>query len=295
MLKKVAILTVVFSVSAPALAWLGPGHELATRTALVAASKDLPAFFRQGADLAAHCSRDPDLFTKPIAAPELHATEAPDHYFDIELVQDMKLPGDRYQFLEILCQRKLKPSQVGMLPYAVMEWTERLAVALAEHRKWPNDPLIQQKCLVYAGLLAHYGADLCMPLHTTIHYDGRTKIGEKSPRTGIHLKVDALVQKSGLTAEQAAENLQPKPLDSLLPGILGRFAESHALVNSAYELEKALPDAEKPIAESDKAVRDFSRSRLKAAAEFIASLYLTAWRDSEKIKLPDWHQRPENK
>ncbi len=58
------------------------------------------------------------------------------------------------------------------------------------------------KCLVYAGRLAHYAADLEQPLHTTVDYDGRTQAAKdaknktfKSPHTGIHTKVDALPTK----------------------------------------------------------------------------------------------------
>jgi hypothetical protein len=33
------------------------------------------------------------------------------------------------------------------------------------------------------------------------------------------------------------------------------------------------------------------RERYRAAASFTASLYYTAWCDSEKFPLPDWHKR----
>src|SRR5581483_6890740 len=96
--------------------------------------------------------------------------EGPEHYLDSELLKDRPLPPTRYRFIALCAELNLDPSKVGLVPYAIAEGTERLAIAFAEHRKWPQNPYIQQKALVYAGRLAHYSCDLCMPLHTTIDH-----------------------------------------------------------------------------------------------------------------------------
>ena len=72
--------------------------------------------------------------------------------------------------------------------YAVAEWTEKLALAFAQHRRWPENTLVQAECLLTAASLAHYAQDLCQPLHTSVHFDGRALEGGKSPRSGIHEK-----------------------------------------------------------------------------------------------------------
>jgi hypothetical protein len=97
------------------------------------------------------------------------------------------------------------------LPYAIAEWTERLSIAFAEHRKYPANPYIQNKCLVYAGFLAHYAQDLCMPLHTTIHHDGRANPDGSTPKTGIHPRVDSLVEKLDMQPAQLAANQRVWP------------------------------------------------------------------------------------
>ncbi|MCJ7543377.1 MAG: hypothetical protein MUP47_02235, partial [Phycisphaerae bacterium] len=209
--------------------------------------------------------------------------------FDIELLEGRPVPPTRYEFVEFCAQRGLKPAQVGLLPYAITEWTQRLTVAFAEHRRWPSDPAIQVKCLVYAGLLAHYAVDCCQPLHTTIHWDGRALEGGRSPRSGIHARVDALPAKLTLTPAELIEGLKAEAVEELFPAILAEIQRSHALVERVYELEAQLPpmESDPPLAPE---VAAFAQERMRAAAIFTASLYLTAWRDSAKIEIPDWHR-----
>lgn len=305
--RSVILAAAVFLTSAtPAWAWHGKGHYDATLLALRAVRTDgnLPAFFHAGADTVAHSSLDPDNFTRPIAPDVLHRAESPEHFFDIELLADANMPANRYEFIDLCYRRKLKPNRVGLLPYAVTEWTQRLTVALAEHRKYPENPAIRAKCLLHAGMLAHYAADLCQPLHVTIHYDGRVTAGGKSPRSGIHAKVDALLGKltgdanapsprHAFDANALLTGLHPVAFEAVLPAAMAELRKSSALVDLVYELEKQIPAEADPIAPGSR-VEKFSAERMRAAAGFIASLYLTAWRDSAAIKLPWWYRRPYN-
>jgi len=320
---------VVLTCGAAAQAWHGKGHYDATMLALRAARADgnLPAFLAAGAGTVAHASLDPDNFTRPIAPEALHKAESPEHYFDFDVEQlsgtplartplaDANIPADRYAFIDLCCARGVKPNHVGLLPYAVTEWTQRLTVALAEHRKYPADPAIQAKCLLYAGLLSHYAADMCQPLHVTIHYDGRADPDGKSPRSGIHAKVDALLGKlladantpaarpnSGTNAPPARPALDANTLlaevslaafEAVLPAVMAEIRRSSALVGRLYELEKQLPAETDPIVPGS-AVEKFTIDRMRAAATFIASLYVTAWQDSAAIELPWWYRRPYN-
>jgi hypothetical protein len=287
----ICVAAVLAAMATQAYAWHAPGHDMATCTAVGATEGEMPEFFTKGTDTIAHCSADPDTFTRPIAGKTLHDAEAPEHYFDVEVLPGVILPPSRYDFLEIVYGKKLKPASVGLLPYAVTEWTQRLTVALAEHRKWPDNPAIRQKCLVYAGLLSHYAEDLCQPLHTTIHHDGRAKPDGSSPKTGIHSKVDALIGKLHAPAKEVAAQIKPAACDDVFAAVLAEIDASHKLVDRVYELEKDLPAYEQPIA-ADSPAQAFATDRLKETARFTASLYLTAWKDSQKVKFPDWHQRP---
>lgn len=272
---------------ATTFAWHGPGHDRIARQAVRALPGELPAFFRAGADAIAGSSLDPDLFNRPVATQPLSAAEGPEHYFDIENVPDLdKLPPTRYEFLESVFARKLKVTDTGLLPYAITEWTQRLALAFAEHRAWPDDQPIQRKCLVYAGILAHYSGDLCQPLHTTIHHDGRIIKGQPRER-GIHTKMDAALGK----LDPADVDVRCAPFDDVMAAAVAEIKRSHALVNRVYELEGELPAYRDPLDQKSR-MADLLRERLATSARFTASLYLTAWRDSAKIKFPDWHRRP---
>jgi hypothetical protein len=286
-----AWLAIAAACSSPAWAWHEEGHQSASRWAVAALGKDsMPEFFLAGAGAIAHESVDPDLFMRPIAPPELADAESPEHHFDVELLEGNAPPPPRYEYLAFCAARKIDPRKAGLLPFAVTEWTQRLTVALAEHRKWPDNPLIQQKCLLYAGILSHYGADLCQPLHTTIHYDGRAGADGNTPHSGIHNKVDALLGKLVRDANRPPADPKPAPFDNVMAAVLTEVAASHALVEKVYELEKDLPAYEAPLVADSPAGR-FADERLWACARFVASLYLTAWRDSQKIKLPAWHHR----
>lgn len=271
-----------------AQAWHAPGHELAVRLALRSLPEEAPAFLREGGALTGHVSVDPDLF-RPRALPQLRSAEAPEHYFDMELLEGATLPPTRYDLLRLCFERDLDPTKVGTLPYAVAEWTQRLAVALAEHRKWPDNAHVRAKSLVYAGLLSHYAADLTMPLHTTVHFDGRVGPDGRSPRTGIHQRADALLHKAP-EPESLLARVRPQAMDDLWQGVLAELNASHALVDKVYELEASMPDLEAPL-EPGTPVAAFAQERLVATSRFLGSLYLTAWELSGELSVPGWLER----
>jgi len=271
------------------LAWHGPGHIRATTLAGEAVKADMPAFFTAGIETVAHCAADPDLF-RLRDNPELRDAEVPEHFIDLELLESEKLPRTRSEFVALCARRKLDPAKVGALPYAIVEWTQRLTIALAEHRRWPDNPHIRAKCLVYAGLLSHYAQDACQPLHTTIHYDGKAAADGTSPRSGIHAKADALIQKA--PAPAPAHKAKPAAFDDLFASVVARVRDSHRLVEEVYQIGDAFSvlDGEAPLPAGSPAAA-FASERLTACADFTASLYLTAWRNSAKLELPEWHKR----
>lgn len=283
------VLVLAAALAQPAGAWWPEGHSVIAEGAVLALPADVPAWFREGGALVGHLAQDPDVAKNP-GAPILRNGEEPEHFLDLELLKGKPIPANRHLFLKLCAAEGVDPKDVGTLPYSVAEGTERLTVAFAEHRKWPRNASIRTKCLVYAGLLSHYSGDLCMPLHTTIHYNGRALPDGRSPRTGIHEKVDSLIERVGLKPAELAVDQTVEPLPKLMPGVLAEIERSRALIERTYELERQLPPSAgewKPSAE----VLVFTRERGKAAARFTASLYLTAWRDSESIKLPSWLKR----
>ncbi len=278
---------------APARAWWPQGHSLISEAAVRALPADVPLFFRREAALVAHCAQDLDLWKNP-ALPQVTDTEAPDHFIDWELLQGHALPPTRAEFVNLCARLKVDPQRVGFAPYAAAEWTQRLTIAFAEYRKYPRDANIQNKIGVYAGILSHYSADLCMPLHTTIDYDGRAKAGGVSPRSGIHAKIDSLPERLNLSPQSLAQKQNVQPVNDLMPAITREILLSRAQINTAYRLENQLPpdsDNQARHWKPSPKVRAWGTGRAREATRFTASLFLAAWRDSARIKLPVWLKR----
>ena len=266
--------------SGPALAWWVDGHAAQSRAAVLSLPDGVPGFFVDGGGTIAYFAADPDLAKNPNLS-LLRDAERPEHYLDLELLDGRQLPNTRAGLIELCVELNVEPSQVGSVVYAIAEWTERLTLAFAEHRKWPDVEPLKLKCLLYAGLLAHYAQDLCQPLHTTIHFDGRSREG-RSPHSGIHENVDSVVGRLKLQPGEMVSAQAIEPLVSLMPGILKELESSHLLVDRVYELEAGFGDA------ISAEVRTLAVERSKASARFTASLFLTAWKQSENTRIPDW-------
>ncbi len=276
--------------AAEARAWHGKGHHFATRIVVSVLPEDIPAFLQAGAATIAHCAIDPDTFTRPIAPSMLHKAEGPDHYLDLERLDGRPLPPTRGELMMWCGKNDVSPSKVGFLPYAVVEQAQRLTVIFAEHRKWPDNDIIQSKALIHTGYLAHYCQDLCMPLHTTIHYDGRVGADGTSPHSGIHKKVDALLSKLPADTRVRIDAQTLVPFDDIFQAAREELRKSHVLVDRTYAMALKIPAYEEPVPQEGP-VAEFVRERLRAAVTFTVRTILTAWADSEKVRLPAWHER----
>jgi hypothetical protein len=280
-LRALAALVWLASLPGAAHGWWGGGHQIMTRASLRALPGEMPVFFRTGEDLAAQVACDADLF-KDRAVRQLESAEKPEHYWDAELVGRRTPPSTRYGFLKVCADRKQDPAEVGMLPYAVVEWTQRLTMAFAEHRRWPEDPHIRAKCLVYAGMLAHYAQDLCQPLHVTVDYDGRKRPDGTVEAKGIHEWMDRLVERLPLAPDQLAVGQALRRIDAPMPAIWAEIGTSRDRLDTVYGLGAALRSG------TGGAVEALALERARAGVTFTASLYWHAWQASAAVDLPDW-------
>jgi hypothetical protein len=305
-LPLAALLLATVALSPPAAGWFTVGHARVARSAVYALPREVPRFFREGAWAIGEAAVDPDLL-KDRTLPALQAAEEPLHYLDWELLGNAALPADRWAFVALAQERRVDPKGVGLLPYSVIEGVQRLTLTFAEHRRYPENPYIQQKALVYAGWLAHYAGDLEQPLHTSVHHDGRALPDGSSPRTGIHQLVDGLFERAPIDPRALLRDLRVRSHPDAWAAVQAELASSHALVERVYELEPDLraawppapapgtpaaaapPPAPRP---PSPAVVAFAAERYRATASFLASLYLTAWEQSAKVQLPRWLERP---
>jgi len=243
-------------------------------------------------DTMVRASVQPDLM-RPRQMPMLRELEAPRHFIDLELLQGESLPSSASGYLKLLARlgtqhRGLlgpdwKLETVGVLPYALVESTQRLAALFAQLRQRPDDRDLGIMAMYQAGIMAHYAQDLCQPLHTTLHHDGRARADGSSPGSGIHRQMDALLRAVSVTRIDA----RSRAYEDLFGAVLGELAASHARVDRVYELSADLEALQKgkPI---NPALDEFGRQRFERAVRFTANLLHTAWMLSETIELPDW-------
>jgi len=273
----------------PAPAWWSGGHAIAARTGAGALPKDVPAFFRHSREALAEFSAEPDVW-KNRAAPHLDNAEWPEHFMDWELLAGRALPPLRWDYAALCADLRLNPHNVGLLPYAIAEWTERLTLAFAEYRRSPGDSAVQHKCLVYGGILAHYAADLAQPLHLTVSYDGRTSPGAPSPHTGIHDRMDALLQAARLQTRAIASEIKPVAFGDVFTSTVREITLNREEIDTVYALEADLPVVSRgqrvdPNWRPTERIHQLAMDRAREAAFVTASCWLTAWGHSAGIAL----------
>ncbi len=243
-------------------------------------------------EMVARSSIQPDLM-RPRQMPLLRELEAPRHYIDLELLQGRTLPESASDYLRLIFQLAeqgqglLRPDwrleTVGMLPYAVVEGTQRLAAIFAQLRRQPEDSNLRAIAMYQAGILAHYAQDLCQPLHTTLHHDGRARADGSSPGSGIHHQVDALLR----TVDPGPVVGKSQGFDSLFTAVVRELMQSHSQVDRVYALAGDLQRLQEDQGPSE-ALAEFGGQRYERAVRFTADLMHTAWLESEKIELPRW-------
>lgn len=269
--------------------WWAAGHTCIVRAAVSSLPADMPGFFRQGADHIAFYSMEPDLWAGR-DVPALRSSERPNHYLDLELLEGRELPPTRQEFHALCRELKLEPETVGTLPYAIREWYDRLVLAFAEYRRFPEEEAIRSKILYVAGVLSHYTADASQPLHCTVHYDGRLKPDGSSPRSGVHLQMDALPGQLGLRPEEIAPKTEVMTVENAFQAALASIRQSHRRVRLVYQVAERLPPADEPLeGEADRDVRALAVECCAAGAELTATLWCSAWIDSADVDPPAWY------
>ncbi len=270
-----------------ASAWHAEGHRQIAQGALDILPPELPEYFRSGGATLAPLALEPDLW-KTDATPVLRAGESPEHYLDSERLRLGRRTPERSAHLAALGKEGLTLTEVGALPWAIAEWTDRLALAFAQHRRHPRDGTFKVKTLIYGGILAHYSGDLVQPLHTTIHHDGWELPDGSSPKSGIHHRVDDLLGIARFDRHAARAGLEPSAYAELDAAIDTELAASHERLDALYSSMEPLLLESRTTTALPQELEAFTCERYRAGVRFLASLYLTAWQRSASLELPEW-------
>lgn len=282
-----ALLAILVALVLPlnALAWGEKGHALINQLAIDAAAPHLPEFMAASRRQLIYNSNEPDRWREePKSA--LNIAQAPDHFFDSEYWGSIStIPPDRYQFMEKVAARKIELARMGYLPYAIIENYQRLANAFRQWRHATSAvdrESARANALHYAGILGHYVGDGSQPLHLTIHFDGWAA-GNPNPQNytrvrGLHSRFEVAY----VTAAIGIANIKPKVsppqrLSNVFESVKQYLTRTFADVEPLYALEKS--GEFNPEHPQEKGTQ-FINGEMARAASMLASLWLTAWRES---------------
>jgi hypothetical protein len=269
--------------------WGNEGHQAINRVAAEKLPPDVPSFLRNAADQLTYLGSEPDRWRERTEL-ALKLSQEPDHYINLERLNGMTLPPDRYSFYLQLYEKReqtpgkpdyLLPEKVGLQPYIAMEVYERLVVAFREYRHallgHRNPEFAERDAIFYAGWLGHYVADASNPLHTTVQYNGWVGPNPKGYTTAntIHWKMEGTFVAANQKQLQFADLVvgSPRLLADPFQNYLAYLRDSHRYVEKVYQLEKAGGFDAEGTAES----REFIRRRLAAGAQMLRDMWYSAW------------------
>jgi hypothetical protein len=298
-----AVALVLAIAQPPAQGWGNEGHILINRVAAQRVPRDMPQFLRRAAGRIAYLGPEPDRWREK-TEPQLKNAQEPDHYIDLERVEDFQqFPLTRHEFYRKLEAKRAAatqnaddylPERVGLQPYITLEIYGRLKVAFREYRRLKSERKstrdAEQNAIFYAGWLGHYVADGSQPLHTTIHYNGWVGDNPKAYTTSkdIHSKFETQFVAQNLAKLQFAHLVKPPSrLRDPFSDYLRYLKDSLQQVERLYQIEKAggLEGA------GSEEARDFVRQRLAAGSQMLLNLWYTAWLESA-IPVPQWQPAP---
>ncbi|MGD2122058.1 MAG: hypothetical protein PVJ76_09960 [Gemmatimonadota bacterium] len=277
---------------AAARRWGSDGHRMAARAAHAILPSRMPDFFLEAAPQLEYLSPEPDRWRNG----DLRAMDEAwkyDHYIDLENVPPGALDApDRFEFLEALFEAGVeRPQQyVGFLPFRILELHQRLVSGFARWRMaspGSDRDWIEARILNDAGILGHYVVDAAQPHHTTIHFNGWAE-SVPNPRgfttdREFHSRFESGFVRAHITFEDLPPLMPPSPmsLGDVRKAIWDHVQASNATVEEMYELEKeyGFDPGQQPRPEA----RHFAIERLAAGAEMLASVWWTAWEESEAL------------
>jgi len=290
--RFVPLLLIVLLLANSAWPWGNEGHMMINRVAAEKLPSDVPAFLRNAVEQLTYLGPEPDRWRDKTEL-ALKLSQEPDHFIDLELIEGMTLPSDRYSYYRMLETKrqqnpaeadKFWPEKVGLQPYIAMETFERLIVAFREYRHAVRDhkstEFAERNAIFYAGWLGHYVADGANPLHTTVNYNGWTTANPNGYTTAntIHWKMEGVFVAANEKQLQFADLVPARPRDLKNPfqDYLSYLWKSHSYVEQVYQLEKAGGFEGAGTAES----RQFIEQRMAYGATMLRDMWYTAWLDS---------------
>src|SRR5262245_51968564 len=181
LLIPIVLLAALSSLAPRQVAGWGPkGHDMTGRAAAMKLPEEMPRFFRRSVDQLAYLSPEPDRWRDRVEFDldkGMSQSSAADHFIDLELAPKKALATlvNRYDYAAEVIKSGKKPTEVGFLPYRILEFFQRARVGFRLWRAERDEKRkgwIEERIINDAGIMAHYAEDASNPHHTTVHYNG---------------------------------------------------------------------------------------------------------------------------
>ncbi len=278
------------------------------------------------AERVAFLGGEPDRWRNVTDLP-LKQFNAVDHYCDLEYIPAAGLdwatvPSFRYDFVVQFAAGRaanaknfspIDPTKntdhtrewPGFAPWAITEYFGKLrsafsALKVYEELGTPDEIMnMQANALYVMGVMGHYVGDCSQPLHTTKHHNGWVGDNPQGYTTwsGLHSWVDGgIIAKAGIRTPQLTPRVtpaqgltltaRPDGRDPLFVAVVEYLQAQHRQVEPLYQLEKAGKLGQNELPMTDEA-RKFVEARLLEGGQMLASVWLTAWRNT----VPDTYLR----
>ena len=250
---------------------------------------DMPAFFRAAAPQLAYLNPEPDRWkdrAERTLDPALEGGTSSDHYIDMDLATPSVLKAalaapNRFAFSDTLRAAGIAANTMGLLPFAILEQTQRLRGDFRLWRIAPDSTVrawIEARIIDDAGILGHFVTDGSNPHHTTKHHNGWVGENPKGYTSDnrFHSRFESAYVQAHITLPDVlgAMSHAPKVLPNVRDGVVAYLATSFGQLDRLYEIDKGTPfQAETSTAEQ----KAFAAARLAAGAEMLRDMWYTAW------------------
>ena len=271
--RSVAITIVLLACASVAGAWGREAHEMITAAAIGALPRPLRGYFRFHQFYLVEHASDPDILAGNNRAEQLH------HFADVDAYD--KYPFRAFERQFVVEDKPPTPVEIknGDAMWQIEIFTTRLAADFRA-RRWAD----VNRDAVFA---AHYAADLTQPLHTVKNYDGRL-----TGQTGIHQRFETGVVR--LDADRWQLRVTPVALiPDLRARIFAEFLRSYQASASVFTADRKARIQQRPgdprflAAFADQAA-PVAKAQVEDAANFVGSLWYTAWVKAGKPDLSAW-------
>ncbi len=298
-MKRILILALTLLGTTPLFGWGQKGHLITNEAAAITLPNDMPPFFLAEVGQLTYLGPEPDRWRA--TGESLDAMNPPDHFLDYEYVADLKLPADRYRFIDLLYKsgtlrrHAIYNSTTGFLPWRIAELEDRLTT---EFRIWrgtaagsPERLYTERQILSIAGTLGHFVGDSSNPQHASTNYNGWTDPNPNGYATdcNAHDRFELyFVTQNLVTADVTPKIGKPELRTDYFATALEFIRGTNGMIETLYQLDKKgdFDIFRKPVSGEGKA---FATDRLAAGAALLRDFWWSAWVNSAKpAKRGNW-------